>query len=200
MGTLVTGDGPAAQPVPAPAPDNGFAGKSTPDEQRKLDTLYDGKATYPPMEKNALYGLPLLSTAIDSRGAELWTATGASSAEQRDLREMFVGIATSTHLPESLVASIAESHIDGLLADGRAAAGAVDESAVLNERNATWTTETRAVFTNTYGRDTEVMLGRVQKFVLAHPPLAEVLKRRGLGSRPDIVLGIAAHVHSTGYR
>ena len=46
----------------------------------------------------------------------------------------------------------------------------------------------------------EELLYRTQRFIKQFPGLVERLKERGLGSRPDIVAAVAAHVHSTGWR
>ena len=46
----------------------------------------------------------------------------------------------------------------------------------------------------------EELLHRTQRFIKQFPRLVERLTERGLGSRPDIVAAVAAHVHSTGWR
>jgi hypothetical protein len=49
-------------------------------------------------------------------------------------------------------------------------------------------------------QDAEDLLARTNRFVKRHPKLAERLGERGLGSRPDIVRDLVAHVFSTSWR
>jgi hypothetical protein len=46
----------------------------------------------------------------------------------------------------------------------------------------------------------EDLLARSKKFTEAHPKLHELLGRRGIGSRADIVLAIVEHIWETDYR
>lgn len=64
----------------------------------------------------------------------------------------------------------------------------------------TWNEETRSALRETYGaQDGEQMLARLRKFVHGHPALERLLGRHGLGSRKEIVLGLASKIHSDGY-
>lgn len=167
-----------------------------------MNTLYDGNAALPPAPANAadFYGYSAVANAIDRRGPELWEQSGATAAERQQVRDAFIGIARTTALPEPLVATLAESHINNLLADARPVKNA-DAAQVLDQQIAGWNTEARAALRDTFGpNDVEQLLDRTRRFVRAHPALAKVLQQRGLGSRPDIVQGIAAHVFSTGWR
>jgi hypothetical protein len=63
-----------------------------------------------------------------------------------------------------------------------------------------WNTESRAALRATYGaKDGEALLLRVERFVRERPALSKMLGQHGLGSQPDIIAGLAAHVRSTGY-
>jgi hypothetical protein len=73
-------------PEPTHAAD-GFA-RSTPEEHRVTDSLYDGDCqSVAPANPNSpepadhFYGLSVLTNAIDQRGAELWAETGATEAQ-----------------------------------------------------------------------------------------------------------------------
>jgi hypothetical protein len=142
----------------------------------------------------------MLTSAFARRGPELWAAIGADTATQRQMLETFVGIKRSTQLPEGLLTRIAEAHLDGELAavrqnDPEAATDA------LHKQVQTWNAEIRETLRSRYGaKEGEQLLARTAKFVKATPALATLLQQHGLGSRPEIVEGIAAHVFSSGYR
>jgi hypothetical protein len=175
----------------------------TSDDQRALDRLYDGNKAETPDAgaAQAFYGHSLLKGAIDRRGPELWAETGATQQQQQELRDTFVGIAQRTGLPELLLATIAESHIDHQLADVRPVDDTDAAAQALETQTQEWNVATRAELQNLYGvTEAERLLERTQRFVRGHPVLAKVLRERGLGSRPDVVLGLAAHVFSSGYR
>src|SRR5207245_1679518 len=126
---------------------------------------------------------------------------GTDTAAQLQLHGTFVEIANDTSLPDGLLAVIADRYIDGLLAAKRVSQDPDADAQAVDQQAADWSAETRAALRATYGaKNGEQLLERAQKFVRAHPALAKVLQQRGLGSRPDVVAGIAAHVHSTGYR
>jgi hypothetical protein len=129
-------------------------------------------------------------------------ATGAPEATQKQTREMFLDIARRTGLPEPLVATLAEHTIDHQLAEARPGndAEATDEARAA--QIADWNTETRDALRATYGgaKEADALLARAQRFVKAHPALDQVLGKGGLGSRPDVVQAIVAHVFSNGIR
>lgn len=194
MGTLVTGEKNETNK------NNDDFAPPTAETTRMTESLYDGNTTHGRGDANNFYGHASLVSAIDRRGAELWEKTGTDKSARERVRESFVGIANTTGLPEGLVGTVAEGHIDNLLSKARPSEDA-DAAQALDEQIARWSIESRALLTSTYGaKDGEAMLARTQKFVRSHPALAKVLQERGLGSRPDIVAGIAAHVFSTGYR
>ena len=73
--------------------------------------------------------------------------------------------------------------------------------AALERQIAAWNAESAEQLRLTYGPQRgEELLHRTQRFIKQFPGLVERLKERGLGSRPDIVAAVAAHVHSTGWR
>ena len=147
-----------------------------------------------------LYGYSALESAIDQRGEELWSVTGATEAMQRQTRDQFVGIATATGLPEMLVARIAEHYLDAELATFRQDDPEAAELALARQIDE-WNAELRTDLRARYGAvDAEKLLIRAEKFVKSHPALNGILKQHGLGSRPDLVDGIISHVFSTGYR
>jgi len=54
---------------------------------------------------------------------------------------------------------------------------------------------------DTYGaKDGEAMFDRVRRYAVAHLPLHKVLREHGLGSRPELMADIAAHVFRTGWK
>lgn len=161
--------------------------------------LYDSPKALP-IEPGEFYSRSWITDPIERRGADLWAARGDGAAALAQTKSLFVDIAKRTQLPEGLVVRLAEAHIDGELGDVRVVDDP-DAAVIAEERRvAEWTAESRAALRETYGKDGEQMLQRVQKFVRSHPPLAKVLRARGLGSRPDVVRDIAAFVFSTGYR
>jgi hypothetical protein len=62
------------------------------------------------------------------------------------------------------------------------------------------TERTREALQAHYLKDSDSMLDKTGRFVRAHPKLDGVLQKHGLGSRPDIVEGLAAPVFSSGWR
>jgi hypothetical protein len=146
-----------------------------------------------------LYGYSAVEGEVQARGAELWAATGAGEVEQRRTRDLFVDIAKSG-VPEGLVVSLARQFLDSELAFAREITDD-DDVREMERRVALGNEQTREAFRTQYGdQDGERMFARVQRFVRANPKLAHVLEQHGLGSRPDIAMGLAAHVFSTGYR
>jgi hypothetical protein len=193
MGTIVTGHD-------TPTTANGFA-PPTPEERRVTDALYDRNTTPAPTDASGFYGYPMLTSAIERRGADLWAATGASAADQARLRNDFVDIARTTRLPEPLVAALAEHHINQQLAEARPADDAEAAGLALKTQIAEWNTEARAHLRSAYGaKEAEALLARAQRFVKGHPALSKMLATGGVGSRPDVVQAIVSHVFSNGIR
>lgn len=145
------------------------------------------------------YGYSSVAQEVDNRGADVWAVTGATQSERRQTREMFLDIARSG-VPEDIVVGLAREFLNGELATAKQPA---DDAAVaaMEKRVADGNAESRAALRAKYGdKDGEQMLDRVRRFVRSKPRLAHVLQQHGLGSRPDIVVGIAEHVFSTGWR
>lgn len=183
--------------------DDDFAGKPTADEQKALDRVYDRNAAVPlppPTAKGAMYSWSPGAAVLDRRDAELFSDAGLGTAERQQLRSTFAEIG-KIGLPDSVVAQIAEGHIDALLAATRVKTDAeaeADETVHLQQIQAN-NAELREQFARKYGaRDGEKLLERTQRFVRSHPKLADLLKENGLGSRIEIVEAVAAHVFSNG--
>jgi hypothetical protein len=194
----------------APTAADGFASKPTVDEQKALARLYNGNSVQPapaagnpaaPDLADRMYGPSLLTGTIDRRGAELWAKNAMPPAQQRALRDTFVGIAQRTGLPEPVLLHIANGHIDNLLAEMRVEPDPDAAQLALHTRIEALNTELRQDFRLRYGATAaEALLNRTQRFVRAHPDLARILQQRGLGSKREIVEGIAAHVFSSGWQ
>jgi hypothetical protein len=191
-GTIVTGPGPARRDS------DGFA-PVLPDVQRIAGKLYDGNAEAADTGAGVrnFYGFSTVGSSVDSRRQEAWGTAGVDTSGMDAMREQFINIARTTALPETLVAKIADLHIDGELARARPTE---PDPVELDTRIAAWNTEAREQLRATYGRDAEDMLQRAQAFVRRSPALSRVLNERGLGSHPDIVMDIAAHVFSNAIR
>jgi len=64
-----------------------------------------------------------------------------------------------------------------------------------------WSQETRTRLRESYGQArSEELLARTDKFVKAHSSLQALVRRHGIGSRPDIVEGLVEHVRRVNYR
>jgi len=164
--------------------------------ERAAKTLY-------PADPGEMYGYDIAQAVITRRGDELYTHTGLDEAARKALGDTHIAIRRATGLPEGIREAIAEAHVDALLADTRAVSDTeadADETTVA-KRIADGNAEVREDFIARYGKkDGPALLDRTAAFVRSHPALATILQQRGLGSRPDIVKGIAAHVFSTGWR
>jgi len=182
----------------SPTPTDGFSMQRTPEEQAPLDALYDGNAAGPPPDEDHLFGgMPLLAGAVDRRRFELLDA-GMSEAEFKQIRADVLGVAKRAGLVEDFAVTIADHVISGQLADARHSDAA---EPVSDEQIAAWNTAIRAQLRYQYGeKDGAQLLERTQRFVRAHPVLAQALQQRGLGSRPEIVEQLVAHVFSNNIR
>jgi hypothetical protein len=191
-GFIVGGD---TTPTP---PAEGFA-SPTPEEQRVIRTLYDAESS---TTADKFYGFSSVQQAVDVGWPELSKITGATEADRGRVRGEFVDLAQKSGLPEGLVVTLAQDHLTGQIADAREQRDDPDGAAQrLDQQIAAWNAETRERLTAQYGaRDSEQLLARAQRFVKAHPTLERVLRHRGLGSRPDVVEQIVAHVFSNGIR
>ena len=166
------------------------------DTQRALDKLYDGNAAQPPHSYS-----PAIEV-IDRRDRELFSEAGLDATQRAQLRQTYTEIGR-IGLPDGVVAQIANADMDTRVAatrvksDADADAAALAQDQQIQANNA----ELREKFVAQYGaKDGEQLLERTQRFVRSHPKLAAILKENGIGSRIDIVEGIAAHVFSNGIR
>jgi len=149
-----------------------------------------------PTSADVLFGGTHVRQEIEKRSDDLFDALGTSKEQHAKIRNEFVEIENATGLAPGVVARIANSFIDGEIARARADdkdAYDAEASKGLDRANE----KLRHALRATYGEDAEDLLERTQRFVRAHPKLAKVLQSHGLGSRRDIVEGIAAHVQST---
>jgi hypothetical protein len=137
-------------------------------------------------------------SAIKQRGEDLWLKGGMNSAARRDLNDSFRTIQEATKLPDEAIDAVIDGHINNLMAAAQVTEDADDRETA--RRSQAWAIETRSKLSATYGDEAEALLERAQRFARAHPKLAEVLGRRGLGSRPDIVLSLVEHVRNVNFR
>lgn len=64
-----------------------------------------------------------------------------------------------------------------------------------------WNEEARRTLRETYGQhEAEDLLARADRFVTAHPKLATLMGRHGIGSRPEVVEAIVEHVRRVNFR
>lgn len=183
-----------------------FANKLTADEQKALKTHYDGNAAQPLSSSGApgeFYSHSVPVALFDQREPELATVVGMPRAERQQLRSTIASIARDTQLPDVAVAKVVDALIDTrvagtrVLTDAEAEADEVARLQQIQKNNE----ELREQFAKHYGaKDGEQLLERTQRFVRSHPKLAAILKENGIGSRPEIVEAIAAHVFSNGIR
>jgi len=181
-----------------------FVGKPTAEEQKALDTLYDRNAAQPlpPPAPGEFYSHSVPVALFDQRESELASVVGMPRAERQQLRSTIAEIG-KIGLPDVAVAQIVDAHINSLVAgtrvltDAEAEADEVARLQLIQKNNE----ELREKFAKQYGvKDGEQLLERTQRFVRSHPKLAAILKENGIGSRPEIVEAIAAHVFSNGIR
>jgi hypothetical protein len=150
-----------------------------------------------------LYGGTVLQQHIDRLMADnLAHAPGVDTvAAQAREGQFWADIGQKTGFPDALLMQLAEASLRA-----RRAAERVDDDpdaadAALERQIAAWNAEGAEQLQMTYGtRRGEELLHRTQRFIRQFPSLVERLEERGLGSRPDIVAAVAAHVHSTRWR
>jgi hypothetical protein len=153
-----------------------------------------------PLEQR-MYGHSALLGVIDSKAKDLWNEAGADTAARQQERDLWLGLANATNLPEGVLMRIAEGSINNRLAKSRVVEDEDAAEVALDRQIVAWNKETRDQLSQTYGAEQgEQLLKRAARFVAKHPKLAERMRERGLGSRPDIVLGIIEHIFETGWR
>jgi hypothetical protein len=182
---------------------NGDFAPTTPEADKTHRTLYnrDGARPLPPPAKGEFHSYRPSDSVIERREADLFAVAGLDAGARDQLRQTGRAIQNQTGLPDALVATIIDGHIDNVLADARVSEDPEADGLALERQIAASNAELREKFTLQYGaKDGEALLERSARFIRAHPTLARMLQRRGLGSRPAIVEGVAAHVHSTGWR
>ncbi len=181
---------------------HGFASHPTADEQAKLDAFYNGAEATPPLPTVAgeRYAPLFLDSAITRRLPELYPEVGAGVAEQQTLRHDFIGLQRSTGLGEELMAKIFNGYIDWRLGEARSNDDEPTRAAALDAQIKADTATSRDHLRARYGvAHGEALLDRTIRWVKTHPGLAQTLRDGGLGSKPDIVADLAAHVFSTGW-
>jgi hypothetical protein len=136
----------------------------------------------------------------ETRDAELFTKLGMGDGERQRLADTAVTATRSSGLPELLTIKLLDAHIDARLEEARPVDDAAGAEQALGARILANNTESLARLVTTYGnaKEAESVLKRVERFVKASPALAELLASGDVGSRPDIVTAIAAHVWSNG--
>jgi hypothetical protein len=103
-------------------------------------------------------------------------------------------------VPEAVAAKMVNLAIDGELAAARAEDKPAHAAAIAGRTEAA-NAALRSEFRQKYGdRDGEAMLERTRRFARSSPTLSRVLQTHGIGSNPEVVLGIADFVFSSGWR
>ena len=102
--------------------DDDFADKPTAEEQRALDTLYDGNAAQrkplPASARGDMHTWNVADAVFTRREPELKTHTDTTPAQRQQLRADLNAIA-KIGIPDDVVAQIAEGRIDALVSAAR---------------------------------------------------------------------------------
>jgi hypothetical protein len=154
-----------------------------------------------PERAGEFYSWTQTAEVIKQRGPELYAQAGFDSAAQQALDQKYRRFGKETGLSDAVLASMAAGELDNLAAGARVADDPDADDFALAKQIADNNALLREEFTAQYGRrEGEALLERTRRFVRKHPTLAQTLQARGLGSKPEIVRGIAHHVFITGWR
>lgn len=128
-----------------------------------------------------------LRPAFREAETALGDVLGLTSAQRKARTDEYVSLVRETGIdPHTLAPVIYNAHVEAQVAAARGA-GDVDVQA-LNEN-------TRRAVREAYGGErAEKLLDEVRTFVRQHPRLQSILQARGIGSRPEIVMGLIDHV------
>jgi len=153
--------------------------------------------TTPEDTARRFYGDVFVTGEFDRRSGELFDVLGADAAQRAALRQEAIEI--SHVVPEAVAVKILNLTVDAELAAARVEDKAAHAAAVAQRIEAS-NVELRETFRLKYGdRDAEQMLERVRRFARSNAVLSKALQAHGLGSHPEVVLGIADFVHSSGW-
>jgi hypothetical protein len=162
-------------------------------DEQVVEALYDGNAAQPlPIRPGEFYA-SFAAPQAQHRSAAVFEQTG----EHLDVDRYRV----LDELPAGLVVSLVTGDINNTLADARVPDDAEAEAIALDQRIAADTAESRRRIVAQYGpKNGPQLIERTQRWVRTQPALAQMLQRGGLGSKPDIVEALVAHVFSNGIR
>ena len=177
-----------------------FNSKPEAEKERSRAKLYDGNQAEPrtpAAAKTVLHTHSVAESAARQHDTDLMHQLGmnapAREAIYRDARDL------EKVVPSELAATVIIGHIDNLRAVARISDDPDVDDVALAQRVKRDEVESRELITSQYGkRDGEELLRRAKAWTLTQPALAKMLRERGLGSRPDIVQQIVAHVFSNG--
>lgn len=175
---------------PARAPDE-FA-PDTPEQTRIANALFKPAST-----QTALYPSSIaLQSTFQAERDTLRDAMGLSETQLQTREDRFTTTLDQAGLDPYLVGR----SLYGLLSTADIAA-ARNEDPPDAEQVQAWTEESRRAVRGQYGdEEGHALIERAVKFVKQHPQLAALLQRDGLGSRPDVVQAIVAHVRDKNFR
>jgi hypothetical protein len=172
---------------------------------RIADAIYGPAAQQPNKAATApgAAGLYPVDVAMEStyagRADDHRTVLGRSEAERIAHNEAFTEdiVRKPGFDPYGLGKVLHDYDLSAQIADARG------EPDIDDAQLAAWSEETRQKLHGAYDGGPALvddLLARAQKFTSAHPKLHELLGRRGIGSRPDVVLAIVEHVWRTDWR
>jgi hypothetical protein len=186
------------------------SGRSTPTPHPLAEAagrLYDGSAAPSAMPAptpgadagERLYGHGIVRQHVARLTADLWPTLGVGADAQEEEAQFWEQQARETGLPEGLVMALAEGSIKNRLASARIEDDPEAAETALRQQVVEWQQDVRERLKNTYGaRQAEELVERANRFLSQYPKLGERLVDRWLGSRPDIVEAVIAHVFSNG--
>jgi hypothetical protein len=173
---------------------DGFRMKPTADEQAALDLVYDGPKALP-ADPGSLYSTAgYLRHTFDTNFRELSDAGVLTPGQQAAERTDYSALIRGTGLdPLHVGRPLHDLWTAARLAEARGEPGPSDAQVQ------TWNEQNLADLRIRYGAAAgDQLLERTRTWVRREPALAKVLKQHGLGSRPDIVEKLVAHVFSNG--
>jgi hypothetical protein len=150
-----------------------------------------------PERKGEFHSWSAAESAARQREADLSNQLGMDPAARERLYKGYRDL--ERVLPAGLAATLTDADIDTRLAAGRFSPDPDADTVAVGQRTEAWSIESRERITSLYGqKDGEALLARTNKWVKSQPAVAQIVRQRGIGSRPDIVEQLVAHVFSNG--
>lgn len=157
------------------------------------EAIYDRNAATPlptrPGEMHASFSVQ----HAQKRLAEVYEQTGQRPDPER--------YRSFDDLPPRAAQYLIDGDLDNMLATARVSEDPEGDELALARRIEADSQESRSRIIARYGLKQGVeLLERTQRWARTQPALAHILQQRGLGSRPELVEALVAHVFSNGIR